>query len=68
MARQWKFELTTPAGMLDHYMHDDGSWEWDPATPNMQPDEIRDLVHRLAEARRQFERLGWTRAELSHLP
>ena len=68
MVREWKFELTTPDGLLEHYIHSDGRWEFDAMQPLMQPEEITALVSRLAAARMQFARLGWTRAELRKLP
>ena len=68
MTRRWKFELQTDSVTLSHYIHDDGTWEWDQATPPLQPEDIRDLVHRLDEGRRQFERLGWTKGEFKRLP
>ena len=68
MARRWKFELTTPMGMVDHYIHDDGTWEWDPSPPRMGADDNAELLHRMDQAWRQFERLGWTKGEFTRLP
>ena len=67
MARQWRIKLTTPEGVMKHYIHDDGKWEWDSATANMMPSELASLTRRMAEARDQFTRLGWTDGSLKQL-
>lgn len=68
MVRRWTLELTYTTGTQQHFIHDDGTWEWDPSSPLLRADDMADIVRRIDQAWRQGDRIGWTRAELRKLP